>query len=894
MDTARWSRVRELLEAALEREPPERETFVRRACGGDSDLARDVLELLACDDAAHALEPKATASRGTPRAGEASLLGARIGRYRILSVIGHGGMGTVYEAEQEQPRRTVALKVMRPSLATPHALQRFEFEAQVLGRLHHPSIAAVFEAGTHLPDPADPSRAVPYFAMELVRDAAPITDFARARGLSVRERLELFAQVCDAVHHGHQQGVIHRDLKPGNVLVDADGRPRIIDFGIARTLEPDSTAAHGAQAVTGTLQYMSPEQCAPGGEGIDTRADVYSLGVVLYELLGGRTPYAVDGVSMQEAMRRVLEVDPRPLGELDRALRGDVETIVQRAMEKSRDDRYPAAASLAADIRHYLRSEPISARPPTAMYHLRTFARRNKPLVASAAVVLVVLLLGIVVTSVAWRSAREEARRARRIADFYKDTITAGTPYLSGELPATAEWWEDPPEPRGATSPAPGTFAVPDLLEEVGSRLDATFADEPEIQAEIEDTLGRTLLQMGRPRGWDFLARAIEIRERTLGPDHPQTIRTRLAYAVRIEGAGQYEQAEPQFRAAFESCGRTFGSDDPRTIAVERRLAVNVWWFDPNRGLELVRRALDHAERALGDDDRETLIARGGLAAALHSRGRLPEAEAAAREALAGWRRVAGDASLEAAQARVALSWALMSACAFTEAEALLRAGLPVLREHLGGDIVHTLPWEMRLVQLLRRASRPGEAAAEMRRLFDAASTALGEESHHVLKLESTLARTLFEAGTELEEAERLARDAARGLATRLGPSDFNSVLAADTLHGVIRARERASEAAALATELLRDVRERGISEAQTLALLHQTLGECELDMGQIDTAALELNEAWGIAEAGAVYVGDPCHPRRLALVAALARAEDARGHTAEALAWRSRLPDER
>jgi serine/threonine protein kinase/tetratricopeptide (TPR) repeat protein len=891
LDTARWSRVRELLEAALEREALEREPFVRRACGGDGDLARSVLELLACDDAAHVLEPAATASWSTRCAPETPLVGAHLGRYRILRVIGYGGMGTVYEAEQQQPRRTVALKVMRPSLATPHALRRFEFEAQVLARLHHPSIAAVFEAGTHNPDPADPSRAVPYFAMELVRDAAPITDFARARGLSVRERLELFAQVCDAVHHGHQQGVIHRDLKPGNVLVDADGRPRIIDFGIARTLEPDAAATHGgAQAVAGTLQYMSPEQCAPG-EGVDTRADVYSLGVVLYELLGRRPPYAVEGVSLPEAMRRVLEVDPPPLGELDPALRGDVETIVRRAMEKRKEDRYPAAASLAADIRHWLRSEPISARPPTAMYHLRTFARRNKPLVASAAVVLVVLLVGIVVTSVAWRSAREEARRARRIADFYKDTITAGIPYLARDLAAPADWWEDPPEPRAATSPAPQSFAVPDLLEEVGSRLDASFADEPEIRGELEDTLGRTLLYMGRERGPELLAKAIETRERTLGPDHPDTIRSRLAYADWIEGKGQYEEAERHFRATLDSCERTFGSDDPRTIAVERRLASNVTWSDRDRGFVLVRRALDHAERALGDDDRQTLIARGSLATILLIQGRLPEAEAAAREALAGWARVSGERSLEAAQASIALSVILRSESAFAESESLLRAGLGVVCEQLGGDIVHTLPWELQLVHFLRRTSRPVEAAAEMRRLVDAARIAFGEENSHVMKLEVTFARTLCEEGTELEEAERIARDAARGLMANLGPNDLNTVLAADTLHDVIRARGRGEEAAALATELLRDVRERGISEEFALTMLHQTLGECALDVGDLETAAAELNEAWDVAEDGAAYAGDPCHPRRLALMAALARVEDARGHAAEAAAWRARLP---
>jgi serine/threonine protein kinase len=892
LNTARWSQVRDLLEAALEREPTEREDFVRSACSGDRELEADVWKLLSSEDASRGLEPPGAGWPGAPRTSELSMLGARVGRYRILRLIGYGGMGAVYEAEQDQPRRTVALKVMRPSLATPRALRRFEFEAQVLARLRHPSIAAVFEAGTHNPDPADPSRSMPYFAMELVQGAAPITEFARARKLSTRERLELFAQVCDAVHHGHQQGVIHRDLKPGNVLVDGDGRPRIIDFGIARTLERDSAASQSGGQTLGTLQYMSPEQCSVDGEGIDTRSDVYSLGVLLYELLANRAPYAITGTSIAEAMRRVCEVDPPPLGQIDRTLRGDVETIARTAMEKGREQRYAAASSLASDIRRYLRSEPISARPPTAMYHLRVFARRNKSLVASATVVLVVLVAGIVATSIAWRSSRAETRRVRRIADFYKETITTGTPFLAVDLSPGWNWWEDPPAPRGAKDKAPGSFAVPDLLEVAGSRLERTFADEPEIEAELYDTLGRTLTYMGRAQAIEFLARALEIRERTLGPDHPDTIRSRLAYAVRQEGSGSFAAAEAKFRTALESCVRAFGADDARTIAVERRYASSVSWLDTNRGFELGRASYEHARRALGDDDPETMIAREGFASGLRSQGDLRGAETVAREALAGWIRVTGDGSLEVAQARIALAGFLTVERSFTEAESLLQAGLPVLREHFGGDIVHTLPWELQLVQLLRRMPRPAQAATEMRRVVDSARSTLGADTFHPAKLEATFARTLLESGEDLEEAERVARHAWEVLEPGLRNGDYNSAAAKDALHCVIRARGRASEAATMAAELLRIVNGWGTSEAQVLAPLHQTIGECELDLGHVETAATELADAWRIAEEGDAFKSDPYHPRRLALMESLARVEDARGRPEEAAAWRGRLPE--
>jgi hypothetical protein len=895
MDAARWADVRRLLEGALELGAAERERFLSDACGTDGELKAEVASLLASDDPARALEPPDDGwSRLAPAALEGGMLGARIGRYRVLRLIGFGGMGAVYEAEQDRPRRTVALKVMRSGLATPSALRRFEFESQVLARLRHPFIAAVFEAGTHNPDPADPSRATAYFAMELVPDAVPITEFAKARGLSVRQRLELFAQVCDAVHHGHQQGVIHRDLKPSNVLVDADGRPRIIDFGVARTIDPDAVATHSGGQILGTLQYMSPEQCAPERAGIDTRSDVYSLGVMLYELFAGRAPYTLTGASIPDSIRIVCEVEPRPLSEIDRSLRGEVETIVRTAMAKDPERRYPAAASLAADIRHYLRAEPISARPPTAMYQLRVFARRNKSLVASAAAVLLVLVLGIVATSVALRSAREEARRVRRIADFYKDTITAGNSYLAGTPGSvTADWWEDPIRAGEASVPRGRdtlSFAVPDLLEVAGSRLSTAFADEPAIQAELYDTLGRTLVHMGRGPGAEFLRRALELREREMGPDSEEAIRTRLALAVRIEGAGNFPDAESLFRAAFESCVRAFGSDDPRTLSAERRWSESLMWLRPEESLLFARRALDHARIALGDDSPVTLAAWTSLSIALVTAD-LREAESVARDALAGWRRVAGDESYEAAGARATLAEILLLARLDLEAEEQLRAALPVLRAHFGGDVVHTLNWELKLIRLLRRVSRPDDAARETRRLIEEARRAFGPENHNVYKLEATLARTLVESGTELEEAERVARDAADGLTAVAGLEDLNTVFAVDALHSVIRARGRAGEALALASQLLDDVRALGIVEPQVLTALHQTIGECQLDLGDRAAAEVSLRESWRIGEEGAAYASDPYNPRRLALITSLAECEDALGRGDEAARWRALLP---
>ena len=300
-----------------------------------------------------------------------------IGRYKVRRTIGSGGMGTVYEAIQESPRRKVAIKVMRSGVTSRSAMRRFEYESQILGRLSHPCIAQVYEAGTY----DDGTGGVPYFAMEYIVGAKTLLEYANQKDLNVHDRLVLFEQVCDAVHHGHLKGIIHRDLKPDNILVDSSGNPKIIDFGVARSTDSDmvvTTMQTNVGQLIGTVQYMSPEQCEADPDLIDARSDVYSLGVILYELLTGQPPYNLASIPIYEATRLIREQQPTKMTTIAEGIDGDLETVVSKSMDKDRDRRYQSAYELGQDITRFLENEPILARRASMVYQLKMFARRNR------------------------------------------------------------------------------------------------------------------------------------------------------------------------------------------------------------------------------------------------------------------------------------------------------------------------------------------------------------------------------------------------------------------------------------------------------------------------------------------------------------------------------------
>jgi tetratricopeptide (TPR) repeat protein/tRNA A-37 threonylcarbamoyl transferase component Bud32 len=402
-DESRWAEVKRIFLRAVAAPEPSRKAILDHECCGDPALRKEVERLLAADRAAAAFDHAPATSIGLPEPDVdiPSEPPQRIGPYRILGILGEGASGTVYLAQQDRPSRRVALKALHPSTASRTAARRFAREPEIMAGLTHPGIAQVFETGV------DDASGRPYFVMELV-EGEPILRYAASRDLSVRDRMRLMIMVCDAVQHAHSRGVIHRDIKPAIILITAEGQPKILDFGVARVVSPRSPAAtlatsHGQ--LIGTLDYMSPEQAAGLSAEIDIRSDVYSLGAVLYELLGGRPPLDLGERPLLECVRMIRETPPRRLGEFRTDLRGDLSAIAAKALAKDKSERYATVSELAADLGRHLAGQTVHARPQSALYEIRRLIARHRvpALIVGAACVAVLAALALMLAAMSNR-----------------------------------------------------------------------------------------------------------------------------------------------------------------------------------------------------------------------------------------------------------------------------------------------------------------------------------------------------------------------------------------------------------------------------------------------------------------------------------------------------------
>jgi len=735
MEAERWRIIERLYHDALEQEPGCRRAFLAQACEGDESLEREVESLLTQlqDEsflASPALEVAAKALAHSSSSGATSIPSV-IGRYRIVRLLGEGGMGIVYEAEQEEPHRVVALKVIRSGLATPAGLRRFRQESQALARLQHPGIAQVYESNI-----ADEGLGQqPFFAMEFIR-GLPLQQYADVHGLDARQKLQLMVKICEAVHHAHQRGLIHRDLKPGNIVVDETGQPKILDFGVARMSEADSlpTIQTEAGQLVGTLAYMSPEQMLGDPLEVDTRSDVYSLGVILYEFLSGKLPYEVKRHPLPEAVRVIREEDPASLSSINRQFRGDVETIVDKALEKDKALRYASAADLAADLQRYLNDEPIAARPPSATYQLHKFARRHRGLVAGIAALFLVLLAGVAATTsqavrairaghlamrerdrateaeqaarLAERAAAEERNRARAAeqqaieernralrekqrADQESATARAVDDFLRNDLLAQASLSK---QARPGASPNPD-LTVRSVLDRAAASIAGRFDKQPLVEASIRQTIGNTYLDLGLyPQAQIQMERAYEIRSRRLGEEHPDTLQTMNNLAALYIDQNKGPQAEPLLNRAWQVRRRTLGEENPETLVTLNNLAALDRMDGKYPEAELLyKRGLEIRRRVLGENHRSTALTMHNLASLYRLEGKYAEAEPLQTRSLEIWRGTLGEEAPETVQGMNNLGALYQAEGRYAEAEALFNRVLEVRRRTLGAQNPNTI-----------------------------------------------------------------------------------------------------------------------------------------------------------------------------------------------------------
>lgn len=618
-----------------------------------------------------------TVAADSLRADETQTLPSSIGHYRILRLLGEGGMGAVYEAEQENPHRTVALKVIRAGYTTGEILRRFENETQALGRLQHPGIAQIYEAGTA----NTPFGKQPYFAMELVHGQTLLA-YCNEHHLNPRQRLELMAKICDAVQHAHQRGLIHRDLKPANILVDESGQPKILDFGVARLTDSDAQATRQTDigVIIGTLAYMSPEQVLADPLALDTRSDVYALGVILYELLAGRLPYTLSR-QIHEAVQTIREEEPTRLSSANRAYRGDVETIVAKALEKDKARRYASAAELAADIRRYLHDEPIVARPPSTTYQLGKFARRNKTLVAGVAAVFVVLLLGVVAST--WEAV--QARRAEKRAEQESAIAQAVNDFLQKDMLGQASAYnQSKPDPK---------VTVRAVLDRAAQNIQGKFAGQPELEASIRDTIGQAYLDLGLyPEARQQLEQALEVARRSLGADDPRTLAALQALGGVAYRQGRFAEAEALCNQTLKARKRVLGPENPKTLTSMMDLAITYIFEGKDAQAEALElQTLEIEKRVLGPEHPETLKTMLSLGGIYHDEGKYAQAEALSSQTLEIQQRVLGPENPYTLMSMSHLANDYLERGKYAQAESLYLQALKIRSRVLGPEHPDTL-----------------------------------------------------------------------------------------------------------------------------------------------------------------------------------------------------------
>jgi eukaryotic-like serine/threonine-protein kinase len=811
------SKAKSIFLAAVEKPAADRQPFLDQACGNDAELRQRVEDLLAAHELGSGpierpLNPTAAApvdaNATSPPATATAQPGTRIGPYKLLQEIGEGGMGTVWMAEQTEPvRRMVALKLIKPGMDSALVMARFEAERQAIALMDHPYIAKVLDAGTT-------ALGRPYFVMELVK-GIQITKYCDAHQLTPRERLELFVPVCHAIQHAHQKGIIHRDIKPSNVLIASyDGKPvpKVIDFGVAKATAlklTERTLFTAFGGMVGTLEYMSPEQAEFNALDIDTRSDIYALGVLLYELLTGTTPLSrkrLKQAALAEALRLIREEEPpKPStrlseskdslaglaaqrkmepAKLTKVVRGDLDWMAMKALDKDRNRRYETANAFALDVQRYLHDEPVMASPPSAMYRLRKYAKRNKGPLAAAALVVLALVGGMLGTTLGLLEAQHqrddaEANELRAKVSEQKAIAEESNAKASAQNALAKE-----AEAKQAAAHAKVVLeffqekvlaAARPIGQEGGLGIDATiraavdaaepqiaqaFADNPVVEASIRNVLGESYSYLGENTlAIRQLERALELRKAKLGPSHLDTLISMNDLAQVYKFSGRPAEALPLLQEALKFQKEKLGPSHLDTLIYMENLASAYHDLDRlDEALPLFEETLKILQDKHGPSHPITLISMNNLARAYLDAGRLAEAVALFEYALKLCRGKHGASHPETLMAMNNLAFAYQATGRRAEALPIFEEALKLRKDILGPSHPDTIMTMCNLASAYQDAGRRAEALPLFEESLKLSKDKLGPSHPETLGSMAYLAKAYLDDG-QLHDAEKLFRD---------------------------------------------------------------------------------------------------------------------------------------
>jgi serine/threonine protein kinase len=812
------------------------------------------------------------------------------GRYTLQQKVGEGGMGEVWVAKQTEPvKRTVALKLIKSGMDSKAVLQRFEQERQALALMDHPHIAKVLDGGL------TPHRR-PYFVMELV-NGLPLNKFCDEAKLGIRERLQLFVPICQAVQHAHQKGIVHRDLKPSNILVTVvDGRPmpKVIDFGVAKATAgrlTDESMSTQFGAVVGTLEYMSPEQAGFSGEDIDTRADIYSLGVIAYELLTGLRP--IDAQRLKTAaftemiriireeepakpstrlstneslpsLAAVRQIEPRRLMAL---LRGDLDWIVMKCLEKQRDRRYETAGALSRDIQRYLDGEPVEACPPSVSYRLGKFLRRHKGPVLAAALVLLVLVGGIIGTTIGLiraerqrirateaeadaNSQRDKALDAARAEREAKDSAQRRLQQVEKGIEILGSIFKDlDPDEDEREGGKPLRALLGERLDAAANQLDGEAVGDPRAVAGLQRTLGLSMLGLGySENAIGLFARARATFAAETGPDAVNTLGTTANLATAYRAAGQLDQAVPLFEQTLQTMIAKLGPDDPDTIDCMANLAQAYKAAGKVvHALPIYEKALELMKAKYGLDDSRTLQVTNNLAVAYIEADKVSQAVPLLELTLQMRQAKLGPDHADTVISMHSLAHAYRTAGSFDLALPLFKQSLEKWQVSLGPDHPYTLACVHNLAMTYMAKGQVDLAEPLLREVLRKSTEKHGPDHPDALKTMNQLASALRSAG-KVDEALQLLEDCVQRTNAKLGPDHPDTLISINSLAGALKDAGRPGDSEVLMRGVVRQARDKlGFDHAHTQTYV-RNLADCYFRLKQPERAEplwRELAQFW-------------------------------------------------